>query len=64
MHITSETLNAFLIGVLCSFAPSVLFLAAWLTGFVRAEETRAKHAMHSEQVQLTLASKRRHISEP
>lgn len=30
MHISAETVSAFVIGILCSFAPGVLFLVAWM----------------------------------
>lgn len=42
MHITSDTLNALLIALFCSFAPSVLFILAWLGGLVRAQERRVE----------------------
>lgn len=41
-HLSTETVNAFLIGVLCSFAPGALFIIAWVAGNVRAQERRVE----------------------
>lgn len=35
---SAESVNAFLIGVLCSFAPGVLFIIVWVSGNLRAQE--------------------------
>lgn len=50
MHITSDTASAFLIGVVCSFTPGVLFMVAWLGGHVRVQERYIERETRARRV--------------